>query len=114
MRIKKKLGFSKYFSADSCLLHLNNKIATGFESGIYTGMILTDLLKTFDTVNHEILINKMEFLGFSKDIFLWFKSYLSNRKYKVILNNSLETRKIFIWSSSRICFRSTSIPFICK
>ena len=51
-------------------------------------MILIDLQKAFDTINHEILINKMEFLGFSKNVILWFKSYLSHRKFKVNLNKS--------------------------
>ena len=77
-------GFRKHFSTDSCLSYINNKIATGFESSLDT-----DLQKAFDTINHEILINKMEFLGFSKDVILWFKSYLSYRKFKVNLNKSL-------------------------
>ena len=80
-------GFKKHFSTDSCLSYLNNKIATGLESGLCTGMILIDLQKAFDAINYEILINKMEYLGFSKDVILWFKSYLSNRKIKVNLNN---------------------------
>ena len=79
-------GFGKHFSTDSCLSYLNNKIATGFEFGLHTGMILIDLQKAFDTINHEILTNKMEFLGFSKNVILWFKSYLSHRKFKVNLN----------------------------
>ena len=79
-------GFRKGYSTDSCLSYLYNKIATGFESGLHTGMILTDLQKAFDTFNHEILIKKMECLGFSKGVTLWFKSYLSNRKFKVNLN----------------------------
>ena len=78
-------GFRKSFSPDLCLSYLNNKITTGFESGFYAGMILIDLQKAFDTINHKILINKMEFLGFSKNAILWFKSYLSYRKFKVIL-----------------------------
>ena len=49
-------------------------------------MILTDLQKAFYTINYETLFNKMGFLGFSKDIILWFKSYLSNRKVKVNLS----------------------------
>ena len=52
-------GFRKNFSTDSCLSYLNNKIATGFESGLYTGMILIDLQKAFDTINDEILVTKM-------------------------------------------------------
>ena len=79
-------GFRKGYSTDSCPSYLNNKIAAGFESGLHTGMILIDFQKAFDTINHEILIKKMECLGFSKDITLWFKSYLSNRKFKVNLN----------------------------
>jgi len=67
---------------------LNNKIVTGFESGLFTGMILIDLQKAFDTIDHEILINKMEYLGFSKHVVLWFKSYLSKRIFIVNLNKT--------------------------
>ena len=67
-------GFRKFFSTNSCLSYLNNKIATGFESGLYTSMILIDSQKAFDTVNHDILLNKMDFIGFSEDTTKWFKS----------------------------------------
>ena len=83
---KSQSGFRKGYSTDSCLSYLYNKIAAGFESGLHTSMILIDLQKAFDTINHEILIKKMECLGFSKGVTLWFKSYLSNRKFKVNLN----------------------------
>ena len=49
-------GFRKLFLTNSCLSYLNNKIATGFESGLYTGMILIDLQKAFDTANHDIVL----------------------------------------------------------
>ena len=42
--------------SEPCLTYLNNKIATGFESGLFTGIILIDLQKGFDTINHDILI----------------------------------------------------------
>ena len=51
-------------------------------------MILIDLQKAFDTVNHDILLKKMEFIGLSEEITRWFKSYLSNRKFKVHIKNS--------------------------
>ena len=70
------------------LSYPNNKIATGFESGLYTGVILIDLQKDFDTVNHDILLKKMEFIGFSEETTKWFKSYLSNRKFKVHIKNN--------------------------
>ena len=57
-------GFRKFFSTDSCLSYLNNKIDTSFESGLYTGMILIDLQKILNrkalkTVNHDILLRKL-------------------------------------------------------
>ena len=76
-------NLEKIFSSDSCLTYLSNKFATGFESGLYTSMIHIDLQKTLGAFNHEILIHKTECLGFSKDIILWFESYLSNRTFKV-------------------------------
>ena len=81
-------GFRKFFSTNSCLSRLDNKIATGFESGLYISMILIDLQKAFDTVNHDILLKKMEFIGFSEETTKWFKSYLSNRKFKVHSKNT--------------------------
>ena len=81
-------GFRRNFSTDSYLSYLSNKIASGFESGLHTGMILTDLQKAFDTIDHEILINKLEFLGFSKNVILWFELYLSIRKFKVNLDKT--------------------------
>ena len=80
-------GFRKNFSKDLSLSFLNNKIAAGFWSGHYTGAII-DLQKAYDTINHELLINKMEYLGFSKHVILWFKWYLSNRKFKVNLSKT--------------------------
>ena len=61
--------------------------SSDYESGLFTGMILIDLQKAF-AINHEIFISKMEYLGFSKDVILWFESYLSKRKFKVSLNKT--------------------------
>ena len=84
-------GFRKNFSTDWCLSYLSNKILNGFDSGLYTGMILIDLQKAFDTINHCILLKKMKFIGFSDEAILWFSSYLSARKFKVVINNSYST-----------------------
>ena len=50
-------------------------------------MILTDLQKAFDTINHEILSSKLHAIGFSEKTVAWFKSYLSDRAFKVNINN---------------------------
>ena len=59
-------GFRKNYSTNTCLGHLTDKITAGFEKGIFTGMILIDLQKAFDTIVHQILIKKMKYPGFSK------------------------------------------------
>ena len=54
-------GFCKSHSTDSCLSYLTDKILKGFDSGLLTGMILIDLQKAFDTIDHEILLDKMKY-----------------------------------------------------
>ena len=61
---------------------LTDKIKKGFESGKYTGLILIDLLKAFDTIDREILLKKMGCTGFPKKVISWFESYLSGRTFK--------------------------------
>ena len=50
-------------------------------------MILIDLQKAFDTINHEILLGKLHAIGFSEKTVAWFKSYLSDRAIKININN---------------------------
>ena len=49
-------GFRKNNSTDTSLSYLVDKILTGFDSGLLAGMILIDLQKAIDTINHEILL----------------------------------------------------------
>ena len=57
---KLQSGFRSDFSTDTCLSYLHNKILKGFEKGEYTGMILIDLQKAFDTIDHKILLKKLK------------------------------------------------------
>ena len=50
---------------------------------LVTGMILIDLQKAFDTVNHDILLEKLSIIGFSDYTVKWFQSDLSSRKFMV-------------------------------
>ena len=81
-------GFRKNHSTDTCLSFLNDKILKGFDDGLLTGMILIDLQKAFDTINHDMLLKKLNIIGFSDHTVEWFQSYLSNRKFTVNLENS--------------------------
>ena len=50
---------------------------------MFTGMILIDLQKAFDTIDHEIFLEKMKHLGFADSIIFWLRSYLTNRTFFV-------------------------------
>ena len=78
-----QLGFRKHYSTDTCLSYLTNKVQTGFEEGLLTGMVLIDLQKAFDTIDHGILLEKRKYLGFSTSTIDWFNSYLTNRSFIV-------------------------------
>ena len=51
-------------------------------------MILIDLQKAFGTIDHQILLKKMKYLGFSKNTITWFKSCLCERKFKISINTN--------------------------
>ena len=55
---KYQSGFRKFHSTDTCLSYLYDKITKGFDSGILTGMVLIDLQKVFDTIDHYLFIKK--------------------------------------------------------
>ena len=71
---------------------MNDKIVKGFDKGMMTAVILTDLQKAFDTTDHEVLLQKLYANVFSKHTVNWFKSYLSNRSFLVNLESNFSQR----------------------
>ena len=96
-------GFRKNHSTDTCLSFLNDKILIGFDVGLVTGMVLIDLQKAFDTINHDIILKKLSIIGFSDHNVKWLQSYLSNRKFTVNLENSFsKVPSNITWCATRI------------
>ena len=84
---KYQSGFRTKHSTDLCLSYLNDKILKGFDNGLFTGMILIDLQKAFDTIDHNILLEKLKAIGFCDDTVNWFHSYLTDRAFLVSIEN---------------------------
>ena len=80
MLFDKQFGFQLNNSTEHTILQLVNDISSSFERGESTLGIFIDLPKAFDTVDHEILISKLENYGIKGKTLKWFKSYLSERK----------------------------------
>ena len=84
-----QFGFRKTYSTDICIMHLTDHIKSKSEEGMMTGMLLLDLQKAFDCVNHKILLHKLEAMGFGKTAISWLQSYLCGRTQCVQLGNVL-------------------------
>ena len=73
-------GFRKKHSTNLATIELMTKILQAKENGEYTVGVFLDLAKAFDTVNHEILLRKLENYGIRGIVLEWFTNYLTNRK----------------------------------
>ena len=74
-----QFGFREGHSANLALIYLEDKIYNSLDKGEYVLGLFLELTKAFDTVNHDILLQKLEQLGIRGISLNWFKSYLSNR-----------------------------------
>ena len=77
---REQCGFRKVHSTDHALIKLIDSIYHSFNQNKYTLRVFTDLSKTFDTADQNILIDKLNPYGMKNNILQWFSSYLSNRK----------------------------------
>ena len=80
----RQFGYRKGHSTQTALIELVDDIKLGIENGYITILILFDLTKAFDMVNHRILLQKLRALNFSDKSLKWLFSYLSDRSQAVL------------------------------
>ena len=85
---KNQFGFRKGCSTAHSLIEITEKIKESIDSGKFGCGIFIDLKKAFDTVNHDILLRKLEHYGVRGPILKWFESYLTGRKQYVFYNGA--------------------------
>ena len=86
-----QFGFQKGKSTHMALIVLIDKISEALEKGDCVVGIFLDFSKAFDTVDHTILLQKLNFYGLKGTILSWFENYLSNRKQYVTYNSIKST-----------------------
>ena len=49
-------------------------------------LVMLDLSAAFDTVVHEYLLSDLKFIGIYRSVYIWFESYVQNRKVTVVVS----------------------------
>ena len=83
----KQFGFRSRHSTLQAILSITEKIQTAIDQNTFSCGVFLDLSKAFDTVNHKILLDKLDHYGIQGLSKAWFESYLTNRKQFVSLGN---------------------------
>ena len=89
-----QFGFQKNKSTSLAILDVCIKLVESIEKGEFSCCIFLDFAKAFDTVNHNILINKLEHYGIRGIPLDWFRSYLNERSQRVFVGGELSVESV--------------------
>ena len=82
-----QFGFRLFHSTVHALTDMTESIRGSIDKNKFVAGIFIDLQKAFDTVDHSILLSKLDHYGIRGVANNWFRSYLSNRKQFVSIND---------------------------
>ena len=77
---EKQFGFRPKHSTSHALVNIVDTISNSLDKGKIAAGVFVDFQKAFDTVDHSILISKLNHYGIRGKMNDWFRSYLTNRK----------------------------------
>ena len=80
-------GFRQLHSTELASLEITDRLVQNMDEGKISLTVYLDLSKAFDTLNHDILLDKLNYYGVRNTANDWFRSYLTNRKQFVSYDN---------------------------
>ena len=94
---KHQSGFRPKHSTVSALIQMCDNWLSNMDVGKINCVVFLDIRKAFDSINHEILLNKMNLnFGISGNALKWFDSYIKDREQQCIVNGQLSSSKKII------------------
>ena len=82
-------GFRKSYSTSTAIHRMLRNVYDAYDLGLSTSCAFVDYKKAFETLDHDILLQKLKLYGLSDCSLAWMKSYLENRKHTVYCNNNI-------------------------
>jgi hypothetical protein len=95
--VLEQFGFREKFSTDMAIYTFLNSVLSSLENKLLVGGVFCDLQKAFDSINHNILLSKLEYYGISGLATKLMKSYLSERYQKVVLKENSSNKRTSDW-----------------
>ena len=87
---KNQHGFRKYLSTETALMKVNEYLYQNIDNQNISLLLLLDLSKAFDSVSHEILMNKFDNLSIDQ---FWFRDYLCDRIQSVKIDSIISSSR---------------------
>ena len=92
-------AYRKNYSTETALIKLVNEILWAMETKSIMAVTFLDLSATFDTVNHDLLLDILnKKFGISELALQWFENYLRPRSIKVRVNKTYSNEKSLAFS----------------
>ena len=85
-------AYRKFHGTETALMCVHTDIMQALDNKLAVYLVLLDLSSAFDTIDHDILIHRLESLGFRGSALAWFVSYLTGRTQAVNINGSTSTQ----------------------
>ena len=86
-------GFRSFHSTLTALTEATNSWSVNIDNGLLNGVVFLYLKKAFDTIDHSIILRKLQLYGIEQGSLKWFQSYLDDRKQVCCVNGHMSNSR---------------------